>query len=273
MKLLAKGVCLDLTEPRIMGVLNVTPDSFSDGGSFVALRHAIDHALFMEDAGATIIDIGGESTRPGAAPVSTEQELARVIPVIQALKGRVSSWLSVDTSNPEVISVAAAEGVHIINDVRALRRPGALQAAAATSCAICLMHMQGEPGTMQNQPSYQDVMEEVVFFLHQRVADCDTAGIERERIMVDPGFGFGKTLQHNLALLNRLTELQILNHAVLVGMSRKSMLGELLGRKVDQRLAGSLALALLAVQRGAHVIRAHDVMETADVIRVLRQVN
>lgn len=272
MKLRARGACLDLTEPKIMGVLNVTPDSFSDGGSFVAVQSAVDHALRMEDAGAAIIDIGGESTRPGAAPVTPEQELARVIPVIKALSGRVSCWLSVDTSTPSVIAAAAAEGVHMLNDVRALRREGALDAAAQTDCAIGLMHMQGEPGTMQQAPSYVDVPTDVLDFLTARVNACISAGVSIERMLIDPGFGFGKTLDHNLELLRRLADFKVLKCAVLVGLSRKSMLGAMLGRSVEQRLAGSLALAMLAVQQGANIIRVHDVAETLDVISVLQQV-
>lgn len=272
MMLESAGASLDLSTPIVMGVLNVTPDSFSDGGVFNKPQQAIDHALRMEDAGAALIDIGGESTRPGADPVTPEQELARVMPVLEVLAGRVSCWLSIDTSTPQVITAAASVGVKLINDVRALRREGALQAAVNTGCAVCLMHMQGEPGTMQQAPAYEQVVPDVCAFLQQRVSVCERAGIARERMLVDPGFGFGKSLDHNLALLRELSRFSSLGCGVLVGMSRKSMLGAMLNRPVEARLAGSLALALLAAQRGAHIIRVHDVAETADVLSVLRYV-
>lgn len=272
MKLESVGASLDLSTPVVMGVLNVTPDSFSDGGVFNKPQLAIDHALRMEDAGARLIDVGGESTRPGAQPVTPEQELARVMPVLEALSGRLSCWLSIDTSNPEVITAAASVGVKLINDVRALRRDGALQAAANTGCAICLMHMQGEPGTMQQSPSYAQVVSDVHGFLQERLDACEQAGITRSRVVIDPGFGFGKRLEHNLALLGNLAHFSSLGCGVLVGMSRKSMLGAMLNKPVDGRLAGSLALALLAAQRGAHIIRVHDVAETVDVLTVLNHV-
>lgn len=251
-----------------MGVLNVTPDSFSDGGHFVSLDKAVEHALRMEDAGATFIDIGGESTRPGADPVSVEQELERTIPVIQALKGRVDCLISIDSSTPEVFHAAAEAGAHLINDVRALQRPGALQAAADTLLPVCLMHMQGQPKTMQNNPQYTNVVADVLGFLQQRILVCQQQGIAADKIMVDPGFGFGKTLEQNLNLLHHLCEFKALGCPVLVGMSRKSMIGALLDKPVEQRLYGSLAVAVMAYERGASIIRVHDVAATVDALKV-----
>ncbi|MDX1692770.1 MAG: dihydropteroate synthase [Ketobacteraceae bacterium] len=259
---------LDLDKPHVMGVLNVTPDSFSDGGHFVSVEKAVAHALFMEDAGATFIDIGGESTRPGADPVPPQQELERTIPVIQALKGRTDCLISIDSSTPEVFSQAAREGAHLINDVRALSREGALAAAAATGLPVCLMHMKGTPKTMQNDPQYTDVINEVSRYLRERIAAAREAGIPADQIMVDPGFGFGKTLEQNLDLLRGLESFRALGCPILVGMSRKSMIGKILDKPVEQRLYGSLALAVMACERGASVIRVHDVPETVDALKL-----
>jgi len=256
------GKRLDLSRPQVMGVLNVTPDSFSDGGDFFVPEKAIARALQMERDGAAIIDIGGESTRPGAEPVSVEDELQRVIPVIEALQSRLRVPISIDTHKPEVMRAAMAAGAGLINDVNALQSPGALQAAAETGLPVCLMHMQGDPRTMQANPQYGDVVEEVKMHLRQRLADCEKAGISRDRILLDPGFGFGKTVEHNLKLLARLDELVALGQPVLVGLSRKSMIGKLLGLEIDQRLPASLALAVMAVERGARLVRTHDVAET-----------
>lgn len=251
-----------------MGVLNVTPDSFSDGGRYFDPGRAIEHAHRLVEQGAAIIDIGGESTRPGAPPVDTEDELRRVLPVIRAVAMKVSVPVSVDTFKPDVMRAAVEEGATLINDVRALQSPGALAAAASTRAGVCLMHMQGEPRTMQIEPRYVDVVQEVRDFLKGRLEDCVRGGIRRERIAIDPGFGFGKTLQHNLALLNGLRELTDLGVPVLAGLSRKAMLGTILGKPADQRLHGSLALAVIAVLKGARIIRAHDVAETVDAVRV-----
>ena len=273
---------LDLSTPCIMGVLNVTPDSFSDGGAlsatgrndaagfFVSVDKALQHAGLMVSEGAAIIDVGGESTRPGAAIVSAQQELDRVIPVIEAITQRLDVIVSVDTSTPAVIREAAAAGAGLVNDVRALRREGALSAAAATNMAVCLMHMQGEPGTMQEAPEYQDVVAEVRAFLQLRVADCGRAGIARERICLDPGFGFGKTLAHNYTLLRGLSHLLEAGLPMLAGLSRKSMIGAVVGRQVDDRLPGSLAAAVLAVMNGASIVRVHDVAATADALKVIQ---
>lgn len=250
-----------------MGVLNVTPDSFSDGGRFAAIDAAVEQARRMVVAGAALIDIGGESTRPGAADVPIDEELRRVLPVIDALRD-LPAILSIDTSKPEVIRAATARGVGLVNDVRALREPGALQAAAESGAAVCLMHMQGAPRSMQHQPTYVDVVADVTAFLAERIQACVAAGIDRRRLVVDPGFGFGKTLEHNLALLAALPSLRTLGPPILVGLSRKSMIGALTGRPVDQRFAGSIVLAALAVERGARIVRAHDVEGTLDAVRV-----
>jgi len=264
---------LDLSTPKIMGILNITPDSFSDGGSYYQTGHlsldlVLKHAEQMLAEGADILDVGGESTRPGAAIVSEQEELERVIPVVEALVEKLGAVVSVDTSTASVIRESARKGAGIINDVRALMREGALIAAAETGLPICLMHMQGQPQTMQNAPRYEDVVAEVIDFLQLRINACLAAGITKERILVDPGFGFGKTLAHNLALLARLPELAVLESPILVGLSRKSMLGQLLNRGVDERLPGSLALALAATERGAAIIRVHDVAATKDVLTV-----
>jgi dihydropteroate synthase len=260
---------LALKHPVVMGVVNVTPDSFSDGGMLGDTDAAVRHALQLVEEGAAIIDVGGESTRPGAAAVSPQSELERVIPVLQALRARTDVVLSVDTSKPEVMRAAVAAGADLINDVRGLRGAGAIEAAAETGAAVCLMHMQGEPQTMQGSPRYDDVVTEVHDFLRDRAQACEAAGIARERIAIDPGFGFGKTVEHNLALLRGLPRLTALSFPVLVGLSRKSMLQSITGRPVGSRLAGSLALATLAVANGASIVRAHDVSATVDALRVV----
>lgn len=263
---------LDLSRPQVMGILNVTPDSFSDGGRYNRIDAALRHAEQMLEAGATIIDVGGESTRPGAPPVSAEEELQRVAPVVEQLVCRLDALVSVDTSSPALMREAALLGAGMINDVRSLSRDGALQAAAQGNLAVCLMHMQGEPQTMQDSPQYDDVTTAVRTFLADRVAACEAAGIARERLLIDPGFGFAKTLAHNLSLFRHMQALHDLHLPLLVGVSRKSMIGKVLGREVDQRLAGSLALAALAVKQGAHILRVHDVAETVDVLRMLEAV-
>jgi dihydropteroate synthase len=259
---------LELGTPLVMGVLNVTPDSFSDGGRFLPPEAALEQGLRMAGEGAALIDVGGESTRPGAEAVSAQEELRRVLPVIEQLRGRTEAVISVDTSKPEVMRAAAAAGAGLINDVRALRRPGALEAALASGCAVCLMHMQGEPRTMQHDPVYGDVVGEVRTFLAERVAACRNAGFEPERLAIDPGFGFGKNLGHNLTLLRRLAELAGDGPPLVVGLSRKSMLGKLTGRAAGERLYGSAALAAIAVLNGARIVRAHDVAATLDAVRV-----
>jgi dihydropteroate synthase len=259
---------LDLSAPAVMGVLNVTPDSFSDGGRFHALDAALAQARRMVGEGAAIINIGGESTRPGASAAGLDEELARVIPVITALRRESPVFISVDTSKPEVMRAAVDAGADIINDVRALRDPGAMEAAARLRAGVCLMHMLGEPRTMQDAPSYSDVVAEVRDFLAARVADCVATGISRERLTIDPGFGFGKHAAHNLELLKQLAQFGAIRVPVLVGLSRKSLLSKLTGRAVGDRIAGSVALAAIAVLNGARIVRAHDVAATVDAIRV-----
>lgn len=266
MQLECRNRQLDLSRPRVMGILNVTPDSFSDGGEFLAAGQAVARAREMAAEGADIIDIGGESTRPGAAPVSVEDELARVLPVIEALHGQVDALISVDTSKPEVMQAAVAAGADIINDVRSLQAPGAPAAAAETGAAVCLMHMQGEPRSMQADPRYENVITDVADFLRQRIAVAEAAGIARSRLLVDPGFGFGKTLAHNLSLLKHLGELADSGLPVMVGLSRKSMIGKLLDLPVEQRLHPSVALAVIAVMRGASIVRVHDVAATVQAL-------
>ena len=260
---------LDLSRPRIMGVLNRTPDSFSDGGAFIGFDSALAHARAMLAEGADILDVGGESTRPGAAPVGVEEELGRVLPLVERLAGELGARASVDTSKPEVMRAAVKAGAVMINDVYALRLPGALEAAAESGVAVCLMHMQGEPRTMQKDPQYRDVVREVGEFLLQRAEACIAAGIPRERIVLDPGFGFGKTREHNLTLLRRLPELALLGYPLLVGLSRKSLLGALLGgRPVEQRLHASVAAATVAAMNGARILRVHDVAATDDALKI-----
>ncbi len=270
------GKSLDLSVPRVMGILNVTPDSFSDGGRFVRQDEAIEQALRMVDEGAAIIDIGGESTRPGAADVTAEEEIRRVVPVIEVLAPELPVPISVDSSKPEVMRAAVAAGAGLINDVYALRREGALQAAADLKVPVCLMHMQGEPRTMQAEPHYSDVVAEVAEFLQLRVSECEAAGISRDRLILDPGFGFGKSLEHNLTLLRHLDRLAIDDLPLLVGISRKTMIGAVLDAPVDERLYGSVAAATLAVWQGAKIIRAHDVKATSDAVKLawaVKQVN
>jgi dihydropteroate synthase len=258
---------LALNEPVVMGVLNVTPDSFSDGGRHQGVAAALAHARRMVEEGAGIIDVGGESTRPGAVPVPVEEELQRVVPVVEALRQHLDVIISVDTSQPAVIRAVTAVGAHLINDVRGLRLPGALEAAAASSAAVCLMHMQGEPGTMQQSPQYTDVVAEVRAWLQARLEACRALGMSEDRLLVDPGFGFGKNLDHNLRLLAELPTATPPGVPVLVGLSRKSTVGAVTGRPVDQRLAGSVAAAALAVRAGAHIVRAHDVAATVDAVK------
>lgn len=259
---------LDLTRPLVMGVLNVTPDSFSDGGRYLDPQIAVARAEQMLAEGADIIDVGGESTRPGAAPVSVDEELRRVVPVIRALAQRSAAAISVDTSKPEVMRAAVDAGAGLINDIRALRLPGALDAAAASGAAVCLMHMQGEPADMQKQPHYADVVEEVRDFLRGRVRACTEAGITANRLLIDPGIGFGKTIEHNLRLLAQLHRFRDLQLPILVGISRKSLIGVLTGRPVEQRLWGGLALTTAAVLSGARIIRTHDVPATVDAVKI-----
>ena len=269
MKLVAQGSTLDLSHPHVMGILNVTPDSFSDGGVHNSLIEAVKHANLMINAGATIIDIGGESTRPGAAEVSVEEELARVIPVVEAIAQRFEVWISVDTSKAEVIRQSARAGAHIINDIRSLTEPGALQAAAETGLPVCLMHMQGQPKTMQEAPKYEDVFADVERFFNEHIVRCEQAGIAKEKLLLDPGFGFGKNLSHNYQLLARLGEFHHFGLPLLVGMSRKSMVGQLLNVGPSERLNGSLACAVIAAMQGAQIIRVHDVKETVEALRVV----
>lgn len=254
-----------------MGVINTTPDSFSDGGTLyragrLDLDKTLQRARDMVDGGAAILDIGGESTRPGAVPVSPQEEMDRVLPVLERCTAELDVICSVDTSSGDLMREAAAAGAGLLNDVRALTRAGALEAAAATGLPVCLMHMQGDPGNMQSAPHYTDVVGEVCDYLQHRVTDCEAQGIARERLLLDPGFGFGKSVDHNLQLLQGLGRLAAMGFPVLVGLSRKSMIGKLLGREVDERLPASLALAVLAVERGASVIRTHDVIATADAL-------
>jgi dihydropteroate synthase len=269
MRLRARSRLLALDAPVVMGVLNVTPDSFSDGGRYVTPEAALAQARRMRDEGAAIIDVGGESTRPGSVMPSVQQELDRVIPVVERIARDLDVMISVDTSRPAVVTAACAAGAHLVNDIRGFRDPATLAAAAAAGAAVCVMHMQGEPDSMQRAPTYRDVVAEVADYLVQRVAECRAAGIHEDAILVDPGFGFGKTQDHNLALFRALDRFTTLGAPLLVGVSRKSMVGHLTGgRPVEQRLAGSLALAALAASRGAAVLRAHDVAETVDAVRV-----
>lgn len=263
---------LDLAHPQVMGILNVTPDSFSDGGRFRRRDEALRHAAAMVAAGASLIDVGGESTRPGALQVSADEELQRVAPVVEAIAAELDVIISVDTSCPQVMRESTRLGAGLINDVRSLRREGALQAAAESGLPVCLMHMQGEPETMQKNPHYDDLLAEVQAFFAERMAACAAAGIAAERIILDPGFGFAKNLQHNLSLFKHMQVLHAFARPLLVGVSRKSMIGQALGREVDQRLAGGLALAALAVAKGACILRVHDVTETVDVVRMIAAV-
>jgi len=261
------GFLLPLDRPLIMGVVDVTPDSFSDGGQFFDSKAAIEHGRRLIEDGADILDIGGESSRPGAQAIAEDEELRRVLPVLKALK---DVPVSVDTRRPSVMRAVLAEGASMINDIEALAAPGALDAVADTDCAVCLMHKKGDPATMQNAPEYRDVVLEVLDFLRSRISACQIAGIENDRITIDPGFGFGKTVEHNFRLLKRLPELAELGVPVVAGWSRKSTLGAITGRPVTERRAASVAAALLAVQHGATILRVHDVRETRDALAVMQ---
>ncbi|CNE30207.1 dihydropteroate synthase [Yersinia enterocolitica] len=269
MHLTARDLVLDLTRPQVMGILNVTPDSFSDGGRHNNLDKALQHAERMLSAGATLIDIGGESTRPGATEVSEQEELDRVVPVVEALAKRFDVWLSVDTSKAAVITESARAGAHLINDIRSLQEPGALEAAAKTGLPVCLMHMQGQPQSMQQSPHYDDLMADVNQFFKHHIDRCIAAGIAKSKLLLDPGFGFGKNLAHNYQLLARLAELHHFELPLLVGMSRKSMVGQLLNVPPQQRVIGSVACAVISALQGAQIVRVHDVKETVEAMRVV----
>ncbi|WP_104401417.1 dihydropteroate synthase [Vibrio penaeicida] len=264
---------LDLSSPHIMGILNVTPDSFSDGGQFNRIDDALNQARSMILAGATIIDIGGESTRPGAPDVTLDEELERVIPVIKALRAESDVWISIDTSKAEVMRQATSAGADIINDVRALQEPGALQVAAQANVPVCLMHMQGQPRTMQENPKYQDLLEDVEAFLAERIAACESAGIERGQLILDPGFGFGKTIEHNYHLLANLEQFHRFELPILAGMSRKSMIFKLLGKEPKECLIGSVTCASISALKGAQIIRVHDVAETVEAIKIINTIS
>ncbi|MBI0006966.1 dihydropteroate synthase [Gilliamella sp. W8126] len=262
---------MDLSFPQVMGIVNMTPDSFSDGGNYNNLDDAMRRVDNMIQAGATFIDVGGESTRPGAADVSTSEELDRVIPLVEKIARYFDVWISVDTSKPEVITEASKAGAHLINDIRALTLPGALQAAQKTELPVCIMHMQGDPKTMQNAPHYQqDIYQEVDSFFTEHIQRCVTAGIAREKIILDPGFGFGKTLAHNYRLLATLEKFHHFNLPILVGMSRKSMVGQVLNVPPKERVLGSVSCAVIAAMKGAQIIRVHDVKETFDAMRIVQ---
>lgn len=269
MRLTARDRVLDLSHPQVMGILNVTPDSFSDGGHHNNRDKALQHAQLMLSAGATLIDIGGESTRPGAAEVSEQEELDRVVPVVEALASRFDIWLSVDTSKASVIAESARAGAHLINDIRSLQEPGALDAAAKTGLPVCLMHMQGQPQSMQQSPHYDDLLADVNQFFEHHIERCVAAGIAKNKLLLDPGFGFGKNLAHNYQLLARLAEFHHFELPLLVGMSRKSMVGQLLNVPPQQRVIGSVACAVIAAMQGAQIIRVHDVKETVEAMRIV----
>ena len=268
-----KDKSLSFNQPQVMGILNVTPNSFSDGGLFADTEAALSQAQKMLAAGATIIDVGGESTKPGAEPVDEATEIARVVPVIEAIVAQHDCIVSIDTSKPMVMKEAVNAGARMINDVCALSAEGALATAASLDVPVCLMHMQGTPRSMQEAPAYESVVGEVYDFLAQRIQECIAAGIPSDQIIVDPGFGFGKTLEHNYQLLKHFNKFQYLNVPVLAGMSRKSMIGQLLDKPVGERLPGSLACGLLALTKGASILRVHDVAETVDIVRVFNQMN
>ncbi|WP_275075234.1 dihydropteroate synthase [Providencia rettgeri] len=270
MHIKARGRLLDLSTPQVMGILNVTPDSFSDGGTHNRYHDALEHVANMVQEGATIIDIGGESTRPGAAEVSVSEELDRVVPVVEAIAKRFDVWISVDTSKAQVMAEAAKAGMHIINDIRSLHEPNALSVAAKTGLPVCIMHMQGQPRTMQEAPDYENVVCEVQAYLKGEIARCVAAGIERQQIILDPGFGFGKNLSHNYQLLANLEQFHNFGLPLLAGMSRKSMIGQLLNVPPQERLAGSLSCAVIAAMQGAHIIRVHDVKETVQAMQVVQ---
>ncbi|MEZ2794750.1 dihydropteroate synthase [Proteus terrae] len=270
MKLMVRGTELNLSTPQVMGILNVTPDSFSDGGTHNSLNDAVNHAAKLIAEGASIIDIGGESTRPGASDVSIDEELQRVVPVVEAIRQRFDVWISVDTSKAQVITESANAGASIINDIRSLQEPGALEAAAKTGLPVCIMHMQGDPKTMQQSPHYENVLMDVDRFLQENIQRCVDAGIEKNQIILDPGFGFGKNLAHNYQLLAHLSELHHFGLPILAGMSRKSMVGQLLNVPPQERVAGSVACAVIAAMQGAQIIRVHDVKETVDAMKVVQ---
>ncbi|MEX0422832.1 dihydropteroate synthase [Providencia rettgeri] len=270
MQIKARGSVLDLSTPKVMGILNVTPDSFSDGGTHNRYHDALEHVAKMVQHGAAIIDIGGESTRPGAAEVSVNEELDRVIPVVEAISQRFDVWISVDTSKAQVMEEAANAGMHIINDIRSLHEPGALDVAAKTGLPVCIMHMQGQPRTMQEAPNYENVVREVKDYLDAEIIRCVSAGIERQQIILDPGFGFGKNLSHNYQLLANLEQFHNFGLPLLAGMSRKSMIGQLLNVPPQERLAGSLTCAVIAAMQGAQIIRVHDVKETVQAMQVVQ---
>ncbi len=273
MKLRCADRLLDLSSPQVMGVLNVTPDSFSDGGDFASLDAAMFRAQQMIEQGVAIIDVGGESTRPGAQNVELQQELDRVIPLVEKINASLDICISVDTSSPKVMVESKKAGAHILNDVRALQREGAIDAAKQAKLPICLMHMQGEPDTMQLNPSYERLLEDVRFFLQGRINACEVAGIGRDQILIDPGFGFGKSVAHNYQMLAKLQVFKSLNVPVLVGLSRKSMIGAVLNScAAKDRMAGSVAAAVIAAMNGAHIIRVHDVKETVDALKVVQAV-
>ena len=269
---LLKQILNQTAQPQVMGILNVTPDSFSDGGKYTQADAAISQVSLMIEQGATIIDIGGESTRPGAAQVSESDELSRVVPLVKLIKAHFDVLISVDTSKAEVMAESINHGADIINDVRALQNDHCLEVIANSNVPVCLMHMQGLPRTMQNNPQYEDLIDDIMLFFQQRINVCQKAGIAKERIIIDPGFGFGKTLEQNYQLLGHLAQFKALNLPILSGTSRKSMIGNLLNRDVDQRLAGSLTTAILAAEQGANIIRVHDVAETVDAMKVLSAV-
>ncbi|KOO13660.1 dihydropteroate synthase [Vibrio xuii] len=272
MILKANHKSLDLSQPQVMGILNVTPDSFSDGGKFDTLDNAVTQAKRMIEAGVTIIDIGGESTRPGAPDVALEEELQRVIPVITAIRQHCDVWISIDTSKAEVMRQAILAGADIINDVRALQEPGALEVAAQAGLPICLMHMQGQPRTMQANPHYEDLVKEVGEFLQERIEACEKVGIQREQLILDPGFGFGKTLEHNYHMLAHLEEFHQFGLPILAGMSRKSMLFKLLDKAPAECVAASVSCATIAAMKGAQIIRVHDFEQTLDAMKIVSMV-
>ena len=271
MEIRFKNQIMDLSFPQVMGIVNMTPDSFSDGGNYNNLDDAMRRVDSMIQSGATFIDVGGESTRPGAAEVSVEEELDRVIPLVEKIARYFDVWISVDTSKPQVMTESAKAGAHLINDIRALTEPDAIEAAAKTQLPVCIMHMQGDPKTMQNAPHYQqDIYQEVDQFFTQHINRCVSAGIEREKIILDPGFGFGKTLQHNYRLLAKLNNFHHFGLPLLVGMSRKSMIGQVLNVAPQERMIGSVSCAVIAAMQGAQIIRVHDVKETFDALRIVQ---
>jgi dihydropteroate synthase len=273
MNLTANQKTLTLDRPHVMGILNVTPDSFSDGGKYNSLDNALAQAEKMIEAGVSIIDIGGESTRPGAPDVTLEEELERVIPAIKAIRARHDVWISIDTSKAEVMRQAVAAGADLINDVRALQEPGALEVAAEAGVPICLMHMQGQPRTMQANPTYDDLLQDVSDFLQERIATCEAAGISKDKLILDPGFGFGKTLEHNYQLLAHLDKFHTLGLPLLAGMSRKSMIFKLLGKKPADCMVGSVTCATIAAMKGAQIIRVHDVEDTLEAMQIIKMMN